>query len=290
MTEVLPDGTDGAEGVGRARQGRLGRPAGPHRIPLPPQAQPLSLTSQDGVALVAMHLPHPTSRTALVVAHGFGGAHDQERVERIARILSDDAAVVAVTQRGHGDSDGMTTLGHREPLDVEAAVAWARGAGYERVVTIGFSMGAAVVLRHAALLGPGSSDAVVAVSGTAYWYYRGTTPMRWLHRGIATAAGRAYIRTVLGTRVDPAPWPDPPPLPPTEAAARVRDHGIDLLIVHGDADGFFPLDHPRALHEAAPGSELWIEPGFGHAEGAIEESLVRRIGAWAARAQPPPSG
>lgn len=261
---------------------------GRHRIPVPAKAEPLVLRSQDGIALAAMHLPHSTSSTAIVVAHGFGGAHDQERVERITRILHDDAAVVAVTQRGHGDSEGMTTLGHREPMDVEAAVTWARQAGYERVVTVGFSMGAAVVLRHAALLGPSSADAVVAVSGPAYWYYRGTTPMRWLHRGIATAAGRAYIRTVLGTRVDPAPWPDPPPLPPTEAAARVRQHGIDLLIVHGDADGFFPLDHPRALHDAAPGSELWIEPGFGHAEGAIEEDLVRRIGSWAA--EPSPSG
>ena len=254
---------------------------GRHRMAVPPQAEPLALVSQDGVALAAMHLPHPTSSTAIVVAHGFGGAHDQERVERIARLLNEEAHVVAVTQRGHGDSGGMTTLGHREPMDIEAAVAWARGSGYDRVVTVGFSMGAAVVLRHAALLGPGSSDAVIAVSGPAYWFYRGTTPMRWLHRGIATPAGRAYIRTALGTRVDPAPWPDPPPMPPTEAAARVRELGIDLLIVHGDADAFFPLDHPRALHEAAPGSELWIEPGFGHAEGAIEEELVRRIGAWA---------
>ncbi len=254
---------------------------GRHRIAVPPQAEPLSLVSQDGIALAAMHLPNPSSSTAIVVAHGFGGAHDQERVERIAQLLNEQSSVVAVTQRGHGDSGGMTTLGHREPMDVEAAVAWAREAGYDRAVTVGFSMGAAVVLRHAALLGPGSSDAVVAVSGPAYWFYRGTTPMRWLHRGISTPAGRAYIRTALGTRVDPEPWPDPPPMPPTEAAARVREHGIDLLIVHGDADGFFPLDHPRALHEAGSGSELWIEPGFGHAEGAIEEELVRRIGTWA---------
>ena len=278
-----------ARRVGRAAPVGLGR----HRIPVPAQAEPLALVSQDGVALAAMHLRRPSSwpggsgqaplsgSTAIVLAHGFGGAHDQERVERIASILSEDASVVAVTQRGHGASAGMTTLGHREPMDVEAAVAWARAAGYERVVTVGFSMGAAVVLRHAALLGPGSSDAVIAVSGPAYWFYRGTTPMRWLHRGISTPAGRAYIRTALGTRVDPTPWPEPPPLPPTEAAARVREHGIDLLIVHGDADGFFPLDHPRALHDAAPGSEMWIEPGFGHAEGAIEEDLVRRLGAWA---------
>lgn len=267
---------------------------GRHRSPVPARAEPLALVSQDGVGLAAMHLRHATSPTAIVVAHGFGGAHDQERVERIATILSGEASVIAVTQRGHGASEGMTTLGHREPMDVDAAVAWARASGYRRVVTVGFSMGAAVVLRHAALLSPGSVDAVVAVSGPAYWFYRGTMPMRWLHRGIATSAGRAYIRTVLGTRVDPAPWPDPPPLPPTEAAARVREREIDLLVVHGDADGFFPLDHPRALHEAAPGSELWIEPGFGHAEGAIQEELVRRIGAWAVRpggpAEPPVSG
>jgi pimeloyl-ACP methyl ester carboxylesterase len=179
---------------------------GRQRVAVPPHAERLSLRSQDGIALSAMHLGHSEATTALVVAHGFGGAHDQERVERIARILSADAGVIAVTQRGHGDSQGLTTLGHREPLDIDAAAAWARRAGYERVVTIGFSMGAAVVLRHAALLGPGATDAVVAVSGPAYWFYRGTTPMRWLHRGISTAAGRAYIRTALGTRVDPTPW------------------------------------------------------------------------------------
>ena len=249
-----------------------------------PGAQPLSLVAPDGVRLAAMHLPREGAGTAVVLVHGFSGAHDQERVADVAYLLGEQAAVVAVTQRGHGDSQGMTTLGHREPLDVEAAAAWARGEGYERVVTVGFSMGAAVVLRHAALLpradGHAGADAVVAVSGPAYWFYRGTPPMRWLHRGIASAAGRAYIRTAMGTRVDPAPWPDPPPLPPTGAAAKLSADGVPLLIVHGDADAFFPLDHPRALHEAAPGSVLWLEQGFGHAEGAISDDLVRRIGAW----------
>lgn len=274
--------------------GPSGAPAPPgtgkRRVPLPEGAEELALTSADGVRLAAAHVPHASSAIAIVVAHGFGGAHDQERVDRIVRLLSEDCAVVAVTQRGHGSSAGMTTLGHREPMDIEAATAWARSAGYDRVVTVGFSMGAAVVLRHAALLpqsqGYAGADAVVAVSGPAFWFYRGTPPMRWLHRGISTPAGRAYIRTALGARVDPTPWPDPPPMPPTEAAARVREHGADLLIVHGDADAFFPLDHPRALHEAAPGSQVWIEPGFGHAEGAISEELVRRIGAWAMSSAP----
>lgn len=252
-------------------------------VPLPPGAEPLRLRSQDGIDISALHVAGPGD-TALLVVHGFSGSWSQERVDRVIRRLSRQAPVVAVDQRGHGRSKGLTTLGHDEPLDVEAASAWARER-YARVVTIGFSMGAAVVLRHAALR-PRSgayagADAVVAVSGPAFWYYRGTPPMRWLHRAIATPAGRAYIRTVMRTRVDPRPWPDPPPLPPTGAAARLSELGTPLLIVHGDADAFFPLDPPTALHEAAPGSELWIEPGFGHAEGAIGDDLIDRIGAWA---------
>lgn len=264
-------------------------------VPHPPGADVLALRTEDGVDISAVHVPGPGAPdrgdpapppggTALVVAHGFSGSWSQERVDRVIRRLARQAPVIAMDQRGHGRSSGLTTLGHLEPLDIEATTRWARDR-YESVVTIGFSMGAAVVLRHAALRpasrGYAGTDAVVAVSGPAFWFYNGTPPMRWLHRGIASVAGRAYIRTVMRTRVDPRPWPDPPPMPPTSAAATVREHGLPLLVVHGDADAFFPLDHPTALHEAAPGSQLWIEPGFGHAEGAISESLVDRIGAWA---------
>lgn len=257
-------------------------------VPVPPGGEPLELRTDDGLRLSAIHMPGPGD-TALLVVHGFAGSWSQQRVDVIVRRLSARAPVIAIDQRGHGQSEGMTTIGHREPLDVEAASRWARERGYARVVTIGFSMGSAVVLRHAALRprteGHAGADAVVAVSGPAFWYYKGTPPMRWLHRGIASAAGRAYIRMALGARVDPRPWPDPPPMSPTQAASRVSDMGIPLLIVHGNADPFFPVDHPIALHEAAAGSQLWLEEGFGHAEGAISADLVDRIGTWAT---PPP--
>ena len=42
-------------------------------------------------------------------------------------------------------------FGDREVLDLEAAVGWARTLGYQRVATVGFSMGGAVAVRHAAL-------------------------------------------------------------------------------------------------------------------------------------------
>ena len=260
--------------------------AGRARVALPPDAEPLSLTAEDGVRLAGAHYEGSGRDVAMVLAHGFGGAHDQARVDRIARRWARRHGVVSVTMRGHGRSEGRTTLAHHEPMDVEAATAWARGAGYARVVTVGFSMGAAVVLRHAALRpaseGFAGTDAVAAVSGPAFWFYRGTPPMRWLHRGVESRMGRLYLRTVLGADVDPQRWPVPPPMPPTAAAQRARDLGTQMLIVHGDADAFFPLEHPHALHAAAPGSRLWIEPGFGHAEGAISAELVDRLADWAA--------
>jgi fermentation-respiration switch protein FrsA (DUF1100 family) len=54
-------------------------------------------------------------------------------------------------------------------------------------------------------------------------------------------------------------------------------------VVHGDSDPFLPVDHAEQLYDAAgEPRELWIEPGYGHAEGAATPALIGRIGEWAA--------
>jgi fermentation-respiration switch protein FrsA (DUF1100 family) len=51
--------------------------------------------------------------------------------------------------------------------------------------------------------------------------------------------------------------------------------------VHGDADHYFPVDHAEQLYAAAnEPKELWIIPGFGHAEFGTELGLLDRIGGW----------
>jgi pimeloyl-ACP methyl ester carboxylesterase len=202
--------------------------------------------------------------------------------------LAQFGGVVALDLRGHGRSGGVSTLGDKEVLDVDAAVGWARVLGYPVVATVGFSMGGSVVVRHAALRR--GVDAVVSVSGPAFWYYRGTKVMRRLHLAVDSRAGRAFVRTAMGTRLDRPPWPDPPPIPPVEAAALLAP--TPLLVVHGDVDRYFPLEHANALHAAAvrgsgaagggPGrpAELWVERGFGHAEAAVTDTLLVRIGTW----------
>ncbi|MEV5235294.1 alpha/beta fold hydrolase [Streptomyces pseudogriseolus] len=214
----------------------------------------------------------------LVVAHGFTGDVDRPHVRRVARAFARYGAVVTFSFRGHGRSGGRSTVGDREVLDLAAAVAWARELGHTRVVTVGFSMGGSVVLRHAALEA-GSVDAVVSVSAPARWFYRGTAPMRRLHWLVTRPSGRLVGRYGLRTRIHHRQW-DPVPLSPVEAVPRIAP--TPLLVVHGDQDAYFPLDHPRMLADAAgEHGELWVEHGMGHAENAAPEPLLGRIGDWA---------
>ncbi|GAA1814708.1 alpha/beta fold hydrolase [Luedemannella flava] len=240
------------------------------------------LRTADGVVLSAHHDRGPSTDLAFVAAHGFTGSWRTPAMRRVAGVLAETGGVVTFDFRGHGRSGGACTVGDREIYDVAAAVAWARSLGYASVATIGFSMGSACVVRHAAAFPSDDLVAVAAVSGPSRWYYRDTVPMRRLHWVVERRLGRLVSRVALRTRVSSVEWPaDDLPESPTAAAARIAP--VPLLVVHGDADRYFPVDHAHALHEAAgPTGELWIEPGYGHAENAATDDLIRRIATWLA--------
>ncbi len=241
------------------------------------------LRTADGVAIDSVYEPGAGADSSgdlvFVIAHGFTGDADRPHIRRVARAFARYGAVVTFSFRGHGASGGRSTVGDREVLDLAAVVAWARGLGYARVATVGFSMGGSVVLRHAAAGRDAGVDAVVSVSAPARWFYRGTAPMRRVHWLVTRPSGRLVGRYGLRTRIHHRQW-DPVPLSPVEAVPRIAP--TPLLIVHGDVDGYFPLDHPRMLAAAAgEHGELWVEPGMGHAENAAPDALLGRIGDWA---------
>ncbi|MFD6531240.1 alpha/beta hydrolase [Streptomyces sp. NPDC060184] len=267
-----------------------------------------TLLTDDGVPVEAVYEPCTAGsgrgaggvveQPAIVVAHGFTGSLDRPAVRRAARVFLQRAAVVTFSFRGHGKSGGKSTVGDREVLDLAAAVAWARSLGHRRIVTVGFSMGGSVVLRQAALYtkesvgnegavrgvaksaGPAHVDAVISVSSPARWYYRGTASMRRLHWVVTRPTGRLVGRYGLGTRIHDQDW-DPVPLSPVAAVPLIAP--APLLVVHGDRDPYFPLDHPRMLAGAAAegAAELWLERGMGHAENAADEALLGRMADWA---------
>jgi pimeloyl-ACP methyl ester carboxylesterase len=237
---------------------------------------------------------------ALVVVDGFNGALTDAAIVNVAATFSNLADVIAIELRGHGESGGRSTMGGQEILEVLSAVNWARGLGYGRVVTVGFSMGGAIVLRHAGILG--GVDAVVAVSAPAVWRYRGTPVMRRLHFAVENKYARTALRYGLGTDVARPPWPNRWPMSPWEAAATLAD--TPVLVVHGRQDTFLPIAHALMIHKHAIqaqqgrqsntiygdpdgaaanqiSADLWIEDAFGHAEANASPELLHRIAQWA---------
>ena len=273
------------------------RPSSRHRSG-PSPARTGTVLSADGERIsVAYDAPTTPSPLMFVVAHGFTGGWRRPDNRRIAELLRGHGGVVSYDSRGHGSSSGVTTLGDDEVLDLDAAIGWARWLGATEVVTVGFSMGGSVVLRQAALARRDEREApqaVVSVSAAGFWFYKGTPPMRLLHRAVETAGGRGVLRYGFHTRVTEREWEEPYPLSPSESAELVAP--VPLLVVHGDQDPYFPVEHARSIVRAAAAGAArrgvpdrtvaWIEPGFGHAESAASGAadVVTRIGAWAADA------
>jgi pimeloyl-ACP methyl ester carboxylesterase len=235
------------------------------------------LQTDDGVLVAVEHLPVDGQRdVAVVMVHGFTLHSRHPRIRRIVGWLRPVTGLVLLDLRGHGGSGGVSTFGWQEVRDVDAAVGWARSLGYRYVATLGFSLGSAVVLRHAAIYG--GVDAVAAVSGPGEWYYRGTPRMRTLHRLVFNTPGRAAIRLARRTRLMRGDWVEPYPIDPVAAAAEID---VPLLVVHGERDELFPAEHGRRLSEAAGNlATLWVLPDFGHAEGAVDQPLARQIADW----------
>jgi pimeloyl-ACP methyl ester carboxylesterase len=252
-------------------------------LPLP-GSRPVTVRTEDGVELAGIVLPAtggpaPGRPITFVLAHGITGSVTREPFRRVAGWLRLFGEVRALDFRGHGRSGGGSGVGgDPEVLDVDAAVAAARAEGARdgAVVTVGLSMGGGAALRQAAL-GRHRPDAVVSVSAVSRWYVRDTRPMQRVHWVLETTAGRRMASRLVRLRLG-QPWLTVPPSP-LQAVSAIAP--TPLLLVHGDRDEYFPLEHFRTLVEAAgPAATAWLVPGFGHAENGATAPLVERIGRW----------
>ncbi len=221
--------------------------------------------ADDGVVICGVRFGR-SSTLAFVVGHGFCGTW--RNVEPLARKLATRGAVYAFDFRGHGSSDGLTTLGNLEASDVRAVVEHARrecGAG-SAVVTIGASMGGIAVLREAAT--SASADAVVSISAPAEWMGQ-KRRARVLGMLVTSAPGRALARRYCATRVDPV-WTSPPP--PVELVRTIR---VPMLFIHGADDPFVNSDQAKLLSHAANGrARLRVIARYGHAEAGFDPRVV----------------
>jgi alpha-beta hydrolase superfamily lysophospholipase len=233
------------------------------------------LTTADGLRLTGRRWRATTTpEAAIVIVHGFTASADCPHVEALAGHLHDEGLdVITYDARGHGGSDGESTLGDHEQHDVAAAVALAR-EHTDCVVLVGASMGAIAAVRHAAT--DAALGGVVLVSCPARW--RVPRNMRGVLATAMTrtAPGRRLVGRLSGVRIA-SKWTNP--APPLSLVARLE---IPVAVVHGTDDRFISRRDAAELYRAAPSPRrLTIVPGMGHAFGPNAITPVREAVEWA---------
>lgn len=117
---------------------------------------PVLLRTGDDIVLSVSYYAGVSDGPCYLLGHGFTGSSTNEHFQRVAeRLHSRGASVLGLTFRGHGKSGGTSTVGVNEVEDVTTGLEFLRRTrpGVP-VVTLGFSMGASVFVRHAGLAAP----------------------------------------------------------------------------------------------------------------------------------------
>jgi pimeloyl-ACP methyl ester carboxylesterase len=224
----------------------------------------------DGVRIAGTMLGE--GPVALTLAHGFLGYRQKPKLRMLAERLGDRFTVFTFDLRGHGESGGACSGGLKEALDVGAIVAHARARGFERVVSVGASLGAIATLWEAATVN--DADLVVSISAPASWTHesKAVRTATWL---FMTKIGRRVAHRVLGARIDVL-LADQSPESPAEFVSRIAP--TPLLIVHGSNDHFFGPHEGRRLFEAAGEPKRLLElDNFGHAEDGFTPQFAELL-------------
>lgn len=233
----------------------------------------LSMRTADGVALAGRIREVDEPRAAVVVVHGFTATQDHPEVLAVADALVPRGFdVVTYDGRGHGGSEGICTLGHRERADVAAAVAVARERS-PHVVVVGASMGAIAVLRYA--VGDPTLAGVVTVSAPANWRLPRSVRGLMLALLTRTPPGRTFVARQMNVRLSRR-WEGGEP--PTAMAAALR---VPLAVIHGRADGYLAHTEARDLYDATEGARrLDVVEGMGHAFDALAIPAIVDAAEW----------
>ena len=234
----------------------------------------VSFESADRVPLEAWWVPpaEGESSRAAVLVHGWGGDKSDEHVIETAPIYARAGyGVLLLDLRGNGGSGGeRRTLGYKETRDVQGALAWLDEEGFEpgEVVLHGWSMGGATVVRSA--LGTGVA-AVIEEAGYA------DLPLL-LRKQLPETTGLpslfspgVFLAAKLFLGFDP--WA----VQPSEDAARLREEGVPLFVIHSTDDEVVPFEHAELFESAYPEARLWKIEGLGHVEAYTHREYRQKL-------------
>jgi uncharacterized protein len=218
----------------------------------------VNLTTDDGQRLHGWWVQHraASGRGHVLLCHGNAG-NIGDRIAHAEVLTAAGFDVLLFDPRGYGSSSGRPTEAGMY-LDARAARSWLAsrpGVDPARVLYLGESLGGAVALELALAHPPAGVvllSAFTSVRDMARLHYRA---------------------------IPPALVPDAYP-----SLRRIANLRAPLLVLHGEDDMIVPIEHGRALFDAAPEPKrLRVVRGVGHNDivSRAGTRLAKEIAAWA---------
>lgn len=181
----------------------------------------------------------------VVLLHGHQG-RKEDHLPICERFCAAGFRCVLVDLPGHGDHpEPFATFGHREaPWLAEIRDAFSEDHPF---YLFGVSQGGAIALQAAALA-PERWQGVISVAAFATLDEAVDASTRDFHPALRPLGPLLAGSVSLATRMRAGFSPSG--IRPVDA---VRSLDLPVLLIHGDADRFIPLDHARRLHRELPG-------------------------------------
>jgi pimeloyl-ACP methyl ester carboxylesterase len=219
----------------------------------------------DGVRLAGW-LAVRRGRPCVILLHGYPA--DKSDLLPLAAALHRRFTVLLMDLRYFGASEGrVTTLGHRERLDLRRVLDRVEARNLGPVGVFGFSLGGAVALLAAAEDARIRAVAAYSPFADLRALARETYAHFWLLREPLVDLMRLWSRVFLGADIT-RPSPE-------QAARRLT---IPVLLVHSAGDEQIPVAHAERLRRALADNALaavQIEPAGLH--GALGERFEDRL-------------
>ena len=216
----------------------------------------------DALTLRGWFLPVGNSDRVIVMVHGAGAnrADPSNGMLAIAAgLVGNGFNVLMFDLRSCGESDGsMVSGGYYEKRDVEGAVGYLEGRGYDRIGVLGLSLGAVSSLLAAAE----APDIEAVVSDSSFADLNDIMAPEFHAR---TKAPGFFLTPIL-VMIKLMYGVDFRAIRPIAVVADIAPRPV--FFIHGDADETIPVAHAGRLYQAAdnPADELWTVPGAGHTQ------------------------
>jgi alpha-beta hydrolase superfamily lysophospholipase len=199
------------------------------------------------------------SATWAVAVHG-KGASRREALRMLPALVQAGLPVLVPTYRNDPElappPGGRYGYGQLEWRDIEAAVAHARAAGAERIVMVGFSMGAAIVLAFLQR-SPLATHVEALVLDAPMLSLRSVVERRAGDQGMPGPL-IAYGRAVAARRFG-LDWKA------TDYRAFARSLELPVLLFHGESDPTIAVEFSDELAAACRGRVTYVRvPGARH--------------------------